>query len=321
MPLTLFSRLLHTVAVVAAAVTLSFLLLHAAGGDALSGDTMQRGRTAEARALLRERMGLDQPLHTQYVRHVAAVARGDLGHSLVDGRRVSAIVGEAFGHSLLLSGAGLAAAIALGLVVGGAQGWRPHDRLARMLGDGLTALYSVPEFVIAVVLIGGFGYIAGVAPVGGMSDPLVQLTGSRVQRWADVASHLILPTIALALGWGALIARQQRVALRESVRADFVRTARAKGVGEIAVLLRHGVRPSMSAVVATIGVMLPVLAGGAVVVEAVFAWPGMGSLLLRAVSQRDIPVVSGATMLLATVVSVSSLLVDAAVRLLDPRLR
>ncbi len=319
MTTSLLSRLLHTGAVILAASTLCFALLHMAGGDALSGDTTQSGRSAEARAMLRARMGLDDPIATQYVRYVARAVRGDLGHSFTDGRPVASVIGEAFRHSLLLCGSGLVAATLLGLVVGGAQGWRPRNRLARTLGEGLTALYAIPEFVIAIVLIGGLGYAAAVLPVGGMSDPLVQLTGSRLQRWTDVARHLVLPTIALALGWGAAVARQQRAALRECAEADFVRTARAKGLAERAVLIRHAVRPSLGAVVALVGLMLPVLAGGAVVVEAVFAWPGMGSLLLRAVSQRDVPVVSGAALLLSTAVGLSSLAADMAVRALDPR--
>lgn len=321
MPSTLVARSSHAVAVVLVATTLSFALLQAAGGDVLSGNTSQRGRSTEATAQLRERLGLDDPFTERLVSYLRRTVRGDLGNSFVDGRPVATIVGEAFRNSLLLCGGGLIASLALGMLVGTAQGWLPQSRWARGVGNGLTAVYAIPEFVVAIVLIGVFGYALSILPVGGMTDPLVQLTGTPLQRIMDRAVHLVLPTMTLALAWGASIARQQRLALRDARDAPFVRTARAKGVHASAVLLRHAMRPSAGAVLALLGVMLPVLVGGAVVVEAVYAWPGMGTLILRAVSQRDLPVVGGVTILLAAGVSLGSLVVEIALRALDPRVR
>ena len=317
----LFGRLVHTLAVLVAACTLSFALLHFAPGDALAGDTTQAGRTAEARAQLRTQQGLDAPLATQYTRFVTRALRGDLGRTFTNDRAVSATVSAALKNSLLLTGTGLLAAVTLGMLVGGAQGWRPNWLPGRLLGGGLTGLYAVPEFVLAIGLIGVLSYWTGWFPVGGISDPIVSITGTVMEQYADIARHLVVPALTLALGWGAAIARQERVALVETAGADFVRTARAKGLTERQVFLRHAVRPSIPAVVAIIGTMLPVLVGGAVVVEIVFAWPGMGSLMLHALAQRDVPVVSGAILVIATMVSASSLCIDAAVRLVDPRQR
>jgi len=317
----LLRRLLHAVAVIAVAVTLGFALIRLPPGDALSGDTTQVGRSAASRDLLRARYGMDAPISAQWLGYVIGAVRGDLGTSVVDGRPVSAMLGTALGNSLVLSGTGLLAAIVVGTLVGGAQGWRPRWLPGRAIGTALTATYAMPEFVLAIGLIGILSYATGWFPVGGMHDPITTLTGSARERLADLGAHLVVPSLALALGWGAAIARQQRVALAETVGTDFVRSARAKGVSEGGVLLHHALRPSLSSVTATIGLMLPVLVGGAVVIEVVFAWPGMGTLLLRAVGQRDTPVVSGAIIVIAAAVSASTLLVELAVRALDPRLR
>lgn len=314
-------RVVHAVGVVAAACALSFGLLHFAPGDALAGDTTQAGRSAEARAELRVRRGLDAPVTTQFARYIGQTTRGDLGRSLVDDRPVSASLLGALKNSLVLSGTGLVAAVLLGLLVGGAQGWRPRWRPGRVLGAALTACYAVPEFVLAILMIGVLSYWAGWFPSGGISDPITAITGTASEQLMDTLKHLLVPALTLALGWGAAVARQERVALAETAGADFVRTARAKGLAERQVLLRHGVLPSLPAVVAVIGLMLPVLVGGAVVVEIVFAWPGMGSLMLRAVGQRDVPMVSGAILVIAAVVSGSSLAIDLGVRLIDARQR
>ena len=317
----LVGRLLHALAVVAAACALSFALLHFAPGDALAADTTHAGRSAEARAALRKRLGLDLPVGVQLVRYAGQTLRGDLGRSLVDDRPVAVALGAALKNSLLLTAAALVVAVTIGLLVGGAQGWRPNWRLGRVLGATLTAFYSIPEFVLAIGMIGVLSYWMAWFPIGGISDTLITITGTASAQLRDRLWHLTVPALTLALGWGAAIARQQRVALLETVGSDHVRTARAKGLAERQVLLRHAVRPSFPAVAVMIGLMLPVLVSGAVVVEIVFAWPGMGSLMLRAVGQRDVPMVSGGIVLVAAVVSASSLVVDGVVRWIDPRQR
>ena len=303
------------------ALTLSFALLHVAPGDALSSDTSQSGRSAEARDALRRRRGLDQPLAVQFTGYVARVLRGDLGRSYTTDRPVREALAEAIARTLLLTGSGLLAAVVLGLTVGILQGWRGDWWISRALGAALAGIYAMPEFVLAIVLLSALAYGTGWFPSGGMHDPLVQITGSPSARWLDTARHLVVPALTLALGWAAAVSRQQRAALLDTAGADFVRTARAKGVRERAVLFVHAVRPAMPAVLAVIGLMLPVLAGGAVVVEAVFGWPGMGSLLLRAVSARDVPMVGGAILVTTAAVTLSSVGIDLAVQHSDPRQR
>lgn len=314
-------RVTHALAVVLTAASLGFAVLRLAPGDGVSGETSQVGRTADARAHVRAQRGLDQTLVVQYGRFLSNVARGDLGRSAFDGQLVTVALADALRNSLRLSGCGLLAAVMLGLCVGVAQGWRPEWHTARVIGTGLTALYAMPEFVLAIVVIGVLAYGAPLFPIGGISDPLVRLTGSPMDQFIDSLHHLALPVLTLALGWGATIARQERVALQEISHEEFLRTARAKGVRARALLFRHAMRPSLPAVATTFGMMLPSLVGGAVVVEVVFAWPGMGTLLLHAVGQRDAPLVAGAIIVIATMVSASSLILDLLLRVIDPRLR
>lgn len=314
-------RILHAVAVMAMAVTLGFALVHLAPGDAMAGDVTKAGRSSEARAELRTRAGLDQPVATQYLRFVRGALRGDLGHSLIDDQPVVTIIGTSLRNSLALAGAGLLAAIALGLAIGSAQGWLPDSRSFRWLGSALNTLYAVPEFVLAIALIGAFAYGAGWFPIGGMHDPVTSLLGSTTERVADQLRHLVLPALTLALGWGAAVARQQRVAIAECAGDDFVRTARAKGRGEFAALVRHAMPATIAPVIAVIGLMLPVMVGGSLIVETVFAWPGLGVRVVRAVAQRDVPVVSGAIVVIAFLVAISSLLIDVVIRAADPRQR
>jgi peptide/nickel transport system permease protein len=316
-----FRRLLHAIAVMVIAVTLGFSLVHLAPGDAMTGYVTQAGRTAEARDRMRANAGLNLPLSTQYTRFVRGALRGDLGRSFTDGQPVVTVLWTALRRSLVLAGAGLIAAIALGLLVGSAQGWCPQQRAFQWIGGALTALYAVPEFVLAIALLGTLAYGTGWFPVGGMNDPITSLLGSAAERYADALRHVFLPALTLALGWSAAVARQQRAAIADSSSADFVRTARAKGRSEFAALIHHALPTTVAPVLAVIGLMIPALVGGSVIVEIVFAWPGLGAQVVHAVAARDVPVVSGAIIVIALLVAISSLLIDMAIRVVDPRQR
>ncbi len=319
MLLFLLRRLLHALAIVMFATVASFVLLRMAPGDPLLSTGELRAPTAQMRAAARAMNGLDRPISHQLGAYLAAVARGDLGESLVEHRPVSAVLSDALPATLLLSSAGLALAALLGIAVGTLEGWRPHDPMASRIGTVLTTLYAIPEVVLAIGLLGAFGLVLGLFPVGTMSDPIVELTGGWFARMRDHAWHLALPATALALGWGAAIARQQRASMRHMSREHFVRTARAKGVSPGRVLVVHAMRPALPSTIAMLGTMLPVLVGGTVIVESLFSWPGMGSLVVRAVGLRDYPLVAGAVILVAATVGLGSLLSDCIVLALDPR--
>ena len=317
----LFRRLLHVLAVVAISTTLGFFVLHVVPGDPLGTNTEQAGRSAAARVQLQARYGLDQPIAQQYVSYVRNAVTGNWGASLSNGRPVVDTLREALGNSLTLAGAGLLLAIVIGMCVGALQGWRPRSVAGQALGGTLTALYVLPEFVVAVTLIAIFAYRLALFPIGGAMDPVLSVVGTAAEQIRDRIWHLTLPAVTLAIGWGAAIARQQRNSLLAITGEDFVRTARAKGVHERTIFLRHVLPASLTPVAIVIGLMLPVLVGGAVVVETVFAWPGLGSLLVRAISARDYPLVSGAIVLTGAVVATGTLLTDAVLVVLNPRLR
>ncbi|MEP6834108.1 MAG: ABC transporter permease [Gemmatimonas sp.] len=317
----LLRRLLHVFAVMAISTSLGFFVLHVIPGDPLGMSTEQAGRRAEVRQQLQARYGLDQPLLTQYGSFVRRAVVGDWGNSLSSGRPVAVSIKEALANSLLLSGTGLLLALVVGMSVGALQGWKPHSMLGRVLGSTLTALYVIPEFILAIALIFVFAYSLSLFPIGGSTDPVLSVVGSTTQQLRDRLWHLTLPAVTLAIGWGAAVARQQRNSLLEIRGEDYVRTARAKGLSERAVFLRHVLPASLTPVIIVVGLMLPVLVGGAVVVETVFAWPGLGSLLLRAINARDYPLVSAAIVLTGVVVAAGSLLTDAVLVALNPRLR
>lgn len=318
----LLRRLLHVAGVVGVATLASFALLRLAPGDpVIPGAEDAREGAAGRAAILRARHGLDRPLAAQLAAHAARVARGDLGTSLVEGRPVRTMLVEALPPTLLLAGTGLVLAVVLGVGVALLQARHPDDARVGCVGATLTALYALPEFVVAVALIAVLALRLGLLPVGGMGDPLLADGAALAEHWRDRARHLALPALTLALSWSAAVARQQRAALADAACDDHVRTARAKGAPEWRVWTWHALPPTLPVTAAVVGVMLPALAGGALAVEALFSWPGMGALLLRGVASRDYPLVAGGVVLVSATTALGTLLADLAARAADPRLR
>ncbi|MEP6779925.1 MAG: ABC transporter permease [Gemmatimonadaceae bacterium] len=317
----LFRRFMHALVVVAISTSLGFFVLHIVPGDPLHMNTTQSGRSAETLETLRKQYRLDQPLTQQYAHFVSQAVRGDWGTSLVDGQPVAKNLRDALSNSLTLSGMALLLAIFIGIAVGSLQGWKGESRLGRTLGNTLTALYVVPEFIVAIVLITLLAYQLALFPVGGLSNPVLEITGTTLEQVRDRLWHLALPALTLAVGWSAAVARQQRNSIVEISKENFVRTARAKGVRSLPLFVRHAFLPSLTPLVVVIGLMLPVLVGGSVIVETLFAWPGVGSLLLKSITLRDYPVVSAAIVLTGVVVSLGTVLADAMIAFTDPRLR
>ena len=314
-------RLGHALAVVLLATTTSFALLHLAPGDPIAATLDHPAATDALRATLRAQYGLDRPVAAQLGTYLAGAARGDLGWSFSQQRPVARVLADALPATILLTGTALVLAFAAGIALGALQGWRPRARSARLVGLALTAVHAVPEFIVALALLGALAVRLPLLPAGGMHDPVLAAVGTAGERAADLLRHLVLPATTLALGWAAVVARHQRLALRAVAGEDFVRTARAKGVGEGAVLARHALRPALAPVATLAGLALPTLAGGAVVVEALFAWPGMGLVATQAVAARDYPLVTGTVLVASTLVAAGAVLADLVRAALDPRLR
>jgi ABC-type dipeptide/oligopeptide/nickel transport system permease component len=312
-------RLGQGAVVVFAVATLVFVLLQAAPGDPLS--IVEERISPEALERLRRNFGLDRPVSEQYVRYITSLARGDLGVSLTQHRPVLDALAGAIPNTLLLAAAALLVDFALGLSIGIFQATRPGTRTDAALSALSITLYSTPVFWLGLLLAVVFGQGLGWFPVGGATDPIAYASLSPAGRVLDRLHHLVLPALTLGLAAAGYTARHQRSALLEVMGQDFVRTARAKGLRERVVLLRHALRNALLPTITLAGLAFPVLLSGSVLVESVFSWPGMGRLAAEAIGRRDYPLVTGAALLAAVMVVLGSLLADLAARAADPRLR
>ena len=314
----LLRRLAQLVPTVAAILLVSFLLLHLAPGDPVLALAGENGDAAYY-AAMRERFGLDQPLPTQLATYVGNVLRGDLGSSYVQGRPVAELIAERLPATFLLTGSALALSTMLGIALGMVSATRRGRWLDAGLSATTLAVYAAPVFLVGQLAILMVALRTGWFPVQGMSS--ADRSGGGAGHLVDVAHHLALPALTLASQETAVIARLTRAGVSEELDRDYVRTARAKGVSERRVLFRHALRRPLLPIVTVLGGRAGHLLSGAVLVEAVFGWPGIGRLLVTAIQTRDAPVVLGVFLLVAVTVVVANLVTDMVYARLDPRIR
>lgn len=312
-------RALVGLAVVAGVVTLTFVLLHAAPGDPatlLLGPTATESQLAAGRRAL----GLDRPLPAQFLHWLGRAARGDWGTSLATGRPVRAMLGAAWPATARLVLLSLILSYGLGLLVGALQAARSRSRLDTTLSVVSVTLVALPGYWLGLMLIVVFTYLLRVLPAFGAAG----LDAEYLAGWprlADSLRHLALPLATLTLlGIGAA-ARFVRGAMLDALAQPFVATARAKGLSGRRVLSHHVLRHALIPVITLLGLSLPALFSGAVFVEFVFAWPGVGRVLVEGVQARDYPVVMAATTISAVLVVLGNLLADVALAAVDPRVR
>jgi oligopeptide transport system permease protein len=298
----LAARLLASVAIVFAVATASFLLLHAAPGGPF--DTDQR-RSAAVQRAMEDRYGLHQPLWQQYGRAMASLARGDLGVSMKRDVSVAALIAEHGPISALLGLLALSAAVAIGVAAGVVAAWRRNTWVDAAVMTGALIGISIPAFVLGPLLIAAFALDLGWLPP------------ARV----DGVRSLILPAITLGTIYLGTIARLTRGGMIDALGHDFIRTARAKGVPERRVVVRHALRVGIAPVVTYLGPATAALISGSFVVEKIFQVPGLGTYFITSVAERDYPVVTGVFVFYAALLAVLNLAVDLAYGALDPRLR
>ncbi len=264
--------------------------------------------------------GSTVPLPAQYGAYLAAVARGDLGESFRQQRPVAAALADAIPNTLLLAIAALLIDFVLGVSLGAFQAARAGRRTDLALTHASLFLYSLPTFWLGLVLLLVFGQWLHWLPVGGIADPVMADFLSPTGRLLDRLRHLALPALTLGVIGAAGTARFQRSAMLDVLGRSFVRTARAKGLGESRVLIHHALRNALAPTITLLGLALPFLLTGSVVVETVFAWPGMGKLAADAIAARDYPVVMATTLIATLMVVAGSLVADVLHVLADPRL-
>ena len=317
----LLRRALQAVATFAVALALLFILMRAAPGDPLMRLSEDRPISPQEIALLRARYGLDQPVGRQLVAFLQGLVRGDLGVSIEYGRPVSALIAERLPATLLLGGSVLLLNFTVGLWLGVRQAVRRGKREDRWLTTLSLAGYAMPSFWLGLVLAWLVGIHWRLLPAAGMEDPLLGIATGPAARSIDVLRHLVLPVITLSVVSIAATMRHQRSAMLEVLRLPYILTARAKGLSEREVTWRHAWRNALFPVITLFGLWLPILVSGSVFVEAVFAWPGLGSLAAGAVGSRDYPLLMGTSLLVAALVVASGFATDVAYALLDPRVR
>ena len=303
------------------ALTILFFLMRAAPGDPLSRLSEARPLSPQEVAALRARYGLDQPLGTQFLAFATGLVHGDLGVSIEYGRPVTALLAERLPATLLLGGSVLLLNFTVGLWLGVRQAVHRNQREDRWLTTLSLIGYATPSFWLGLVLAWLVGIKLRLLPAAGMQDPLLSLDAGLLTRAADILRHLVLPAITLSVVSIAATMRYQRTAMLEVLTLPFITTARAKGVPERDVTWRHAWRNALFPVITLFGLWLPILVTGSVFVEAVFAWPGLGSLAATAVGGRDYPLLMGASLLIAVLVVTGGLVTDIAYALLDPRVR
>ncbi|MFL5402477.1 MAG: ABC transporter permease [Gemmatimonadales bacterium] len=314
-------RALQAVVTFAVALGLLFVLMRAAPGDPLLRLSGDRPISPREIATLRARYGLDQPVGTQFVSFLRGLVHGDLGVSIEYGRPVTALLAERLPATMLLGGSVLLLNFTVGLWLGVRQAVRRGRREDRWLTTLSLAGYAMPSFWLGLVLAWLLGIHWRLFPAAGMQDPLLSADAGLTERAADVLRHLVLPAVTLSIVSIAATMRYQRSAMLEVLGLPYILTARAKGLSERDVTWRHAWRNALFPVLTLFGLWLPALVSGSVFVEAVFAWPGLGSLAAGAVGSRDYPLLMGTSLLVAGLVVVSAFATDLAYALLDPRVR
>lgn len=312
MPLLILRRLGATIPVLLVVAVVVFLMLHLSTGDPaaiIAGDNA----TTEDIARLRTTLGLDQPLLLQFARWIGQLAQGDLGVSIFNRVPVGTMILQRLEPTAALTVLTMLVAVLVAIPLGVLSAWRVGTWVDHLIMALAVAAFSCPVFLIGYALVQQFARTWKLLPVQGytrLADGLVPFL-----------QHLALPAVSLGLIFTALLARMTRSTMLEVLGEDYIRTARAKGLGVMPVLLRHGLRNAAVPIVTTIGLGIALLIGGVVVAESVFAIPGVGRLTVEALQQRDYPVIQGVILVSSLAYVLVNLAIDLSYLLLDPRIR
>jgi peptide/nickel transport system permease protein len=300
-------RLVRGLFVIWASITLVFVMAHGAGDPARA----MLGPRAQAQQLeaFRRRHGLDRPVFERYARYVAGLVRGDLGRSMRDSQPVAEVIATRLPRTLLLGALALLLELVIGVSIGVVAALRRHGPIDAV-AMGLAFLgISAPTFLTGLVFLQMFAYRLGWFPVGGYGVDLL-----------DHMRHALLPAFTLAIVGAATYARIMRSEMIETLRQDYVRTARAKGLPPRAVV-RHAFRNALLPIVTLVGLSTPLLVSGALITETVYAWPGIGRLAFESISTGDVPMILGVVLVASIAVQLGNLGADLALAALDPRIR
>ncbi|MCZ2407980.1 MAG: ABC transporter permease [Burkholderiales bacterium] len=316
-----FTRLYQGAALVLAVVVLNFVLLHAAPGDLVETIAgASGGMSEELKAELRTQYGLDKPLHTQLGIYLSKVVQGDLGHSHFFNLPVSTMIGERVPATLLLVVTAVLAAFVFGTLLGVLSSRKPNGLLSQFINTVSLVGFAAPVFWTGIMLVLLFSSVLPLFPVSGMRD----IDSAGATGLADALSvlhHLVLPALTLGLIYLAQYSRLARASMLDVLGSDYIRTARAKGLSQRVVMYKHALRNAILPVITILGLQFGNVMAGAILVETVFNWPGLGRLAFESVLRRDFPTILGVLLFSSMVVVVMNLLTDYCYRLIDPRIK
>jgi peptide/nickel transport system permease protein len=314
-------RLLMMVPLVFGITLITFGVIHLAPGNPVEVQTeMSLKASAQARENLKRLYGLDKPLYVQYFEWLRRFLKLDFGTSFVDGRPVKDKILERIPITLLINVLSMILILLLAIPIGVLSAVRQHSLFDKVSTVFVFIGYSTPSFWLALLLMILFGVYMGVLPISGIQS--IDTSGMTLcQRILDVARHLVLPVGISAFGGIAGMSRYSRSSMLEVIRQDYIRTARAKGLPESKVILRHAFKNALMPIVTILGLSVPVLIGGSVIFETIFAIPGMGQLFYSSTLSRDYPTVMGILVIGAVLTLFGNLMADISYALVDPRIR
>jgi peptide/nickel transport system permease protein len=315
----LLSRVLQALALVLAVVVLNFILVHAAPGDPVETIAgVSGGMSPELMAQLRAQYGLDEPLYVQLAVYMGKVLSGDLGYSYFFNLPVASLIGERVPATLLLVLGAVMSAFVMGTTLGVLSARKPNGVLSQFITVLSMVGFAAPVFWMGIMLVILFASVFPILPVAGMRS--IDSSGGGIADVLDVLHHLVLPTFTLGLVYLAQYSRLSRAAMLDVLGADFIRTARAKGLADRVVLYKHALRNALLPVVTVLGLQFGNVMAGAILVETVFNWPGLGRLAFESVLRRDYPTILGVLLFASVVVVVMNQVTDMVYRLIDPRI-
>ena len=315
-------RLLQAIPLLVGIATITFFIVHLAPGDPMDlyVERLQERRDVDPHIieLARQRYGLDQPLPMQYVKWLGNLARGDLGESFRYHRPVASLLAERIPYTLQLTVLALLFDALIGITLGIFSAVKQYSAWDKVVTVGSLVFYSIPGFWLAVMLVLVFAVNLGWLPTS-QTRSLDYEALSTSGRILDRLWHLVLPVFVLGVASAAGTARYMRNRLLEVLSEEYVNAARARGLSERRVILKHALRNALIPIVTLYGLALPFLLGGAVLIERIFAWPGMGLLVVEAIGARDYPIILATSMMAAVLVVLGNLLADIMYALVDPR--
>jgi peptide/nickel transport system permease protein len=312
-------RLLQAVPLLLATVLVNFAIIRMAPGDPVTMMVGEGAVAAEQAEAIRQRFGLDQPVLMQLLAYIGGVLRGDLGLSYTYRAPVIDIIMARIPATLLLMGAAYVVATLVGMAVGIVAALRPGSAIDRTLMALAVIGYSVPTFWLGFLALSLFSVELGWLPISGMVDPRAPAEG--IGRWLSIGRHMVLPVAVLSLFYIGLVSRLMRTSMLNALRSDYVVTARAMGLSGWRVVMGHALPNAITPIVTILGMQIGLMLSGAVLTESVFGWPGLGTMTVQAVAQRDYPLLLGMFLLTSTMVIIANVITDLVYIAINPRLR